>query len=599
MAFNWNKKLSDKVMVLLFVPLSFEVLLMATLYFLLHQAESDTAKAEKSRVVIATAEHMGKLLYDSGLDLQIYLQTRDSKWANRYLGVTEQMRATAAQIKQLVAGIPQEEDSAERLEKATFSHLRSLRQIKRYIDLDDMFRVMSISTRIAQQGKGLFSMANEIEAIIAYEDKHKVSPEKAAASRRLVTVFLVAGLLASIAIAAGLAIIFVRGTTNRLAILMDNTQRLTRKEPLNPVVSGADEISELDQVFHDMAVSVEEASRKERAVVENAVDVICSIGADGRFTRVNTAALRSWGYAPDYLLGKPFLDIVLKEDREKSKSSIEEITKAQNDGTFENRINCRNGAVVDILWSAHWSSSEQSLFCVAHDITYRKQMERLKQEFVAMVSHDLRTPLTSIKGTLQLLSNGTYGALSGTAQTRVEAACQDSDRLIRLINDILDIERMESGSLQLQKEVALASRLIERSVDAVRSIAEQRRLKIVTSGPEAELVVDEDRIIQVLVNLLANAAKFAPEGSDIIVATDSDDTWVKVSVTDSGRGVPPELQQAIFERFKQVKESDGRDLGGTGLGLAICKAIIEAHGGKIGVDSQDGHGSSFWIQLPA
>lgn len=597
--FNWRKKLSSKVMLLVFIPLTFEVMLMLTLYYLLHQAEQDTMKAEKGRVIIAANEHMGKLLYDSGLDLQIYLQRRDAKWVQRYVDAVREMESTAERIKQLVAGNQLEEQAAAQLEKAMFVHLRSLALIKRYIDAGDMLRVMGVSTKIAQQSAGLGSVADAIERIIGYEEEHRVSPEQEERSRQTVMVCLFTGLIASVVIAVLLAKYLGQGTTDRLNVLMDNTRRLSRQQPLNPPVPGEDEISELDHVFRVMAGALAEASRKERAVVDNALDVICSISADGKFTRVNPAITKSWGYEPAEIVGRSFLEFVAKGDAEKSHGFVTEIITAKNDGTFENRIVRKDGSLLDLLWSAHWSESERSLFCVAHDITDRKEMERLKQDFVAMVSHDLRTPLTSIKGTLELLSDGMYGELSEQAKTRVTTAGRNTDRLIRLINDILDIEKMESGSLQLVKEVALMQELINRSVESVRNLAEIKNITIATPKNDAELVLDSDRVIQVLVNLLSNAIKFSPEDSTIAISLDSDDSWVTLRIKDNGRGIPPAQQESVFQRFKQVHVSDERQKGGSGLGLAISRAIIEAHGGQIGVVSEEGQGSTFWIKLPA
>lgn len=599
MRLNLNQKLSYKVMILVFVPLAFEVVFMLTLNQLLMQAEDLAARAEKSRVIIATAEHVGALVYDSGNDLMVYMQTRDLQWGNRYSAAANEMRATTKSLKQLVESNPTELSIVLRLEQAERAHLSMLDRIKQAIDSGNTLGAMLLGNRLQQQSTGLGSMATEIKRVVALEEEHKILPEDQARSQQFVRLCLLAGVIVSIVLALSLALIFGQGTTRRLNILMDNTRRLSRKQPLNPSLTGADEISELDRVFRDMAVALEEASRKERAVVDNALDVICSISSDGKFIRVNPATFKSWGYTPEELIGKPFLDLVIKDDVEKTAKAINELTTAKDVGPFENRISRKNGSSMDILWSAHWSESEQAMFCVAHDITDRKEMERLKQEFVAMVSHDLRTPLSSIKGTLELLGKGTYGALSDTAQNRVTNAGRSAERLIRLINDILDIEKMESGSLQLHKEITLMSELINRSVDSVKSVAEQKEIKIETPQNDAELLADGDRLIQVFVNLLSNAIKFSPEGSSIVISLANSDPWIELTVSDQGRGIPVALKDTIFERFKQVHISDSREKGGSGLGLAISKAIVEAHGGSIGVDSEEGKGSSFWIRLPA
>jgi PAS domain S-box-containing protein len=167
-----------------------------------------------------------------------------------------------------------------------------------------------------------------------------------------------------------------RGTACALRQVTDNSFRLARREPLNPPVGGNDEISHLDRVFHEVADALNEAWRKERAVLENAQDVICSIDEEGRFTKVSHAALQVWGFPADELIGRPFTDIILSEDIDQAIDATHAIMMEQTDDLFETRIMRRDGRIVHILWSAHWSSGERSMFCVAHDITERKAAEQ-------------------------------------------------------------------------------------------------------------------------------------------------------------------------------------------------------------------------------
>jgi signal transduction histidine kinase len=255
-------------------------------------------------------------------------------------------------------------------------------------------------------------------------------------------------------------------------------------------------------------------------------------------------------------------------------------------------------------------SAEASLFefeapegrrfaCNFHDISERREVDRLKSEFVSTVSHELRTPLTSIRGSLGLLAAGVLGDLPPQVRDLVRLAERNAVRLTALINDILDFERLDNGRLEMQIADVDLQPLFEQSLESVRPVADQQRIALACTPTQIRLRADADRIVQVLVNLLSNALKFSPAWSEIQVwAEQREDGWARIFVSDQGLGIPDGYHQRIFERFAQVETSDRRGQGGTGLGLAICKAIVEHHGGRIGVDSEPGKGSTFWFDLP-
>jgi signal transduction histidine kinase len=234
-----------------------------------------------------------------------------------------------------------------------------------------------------------------------------------------------------------------------------------------------------------------------------------------------------------------------------------------------------------------------------HDASERREVERLKKEFVATVSHELRTPLTSIRGSLRLLASGVLGELAGEAREVLEIADRNALRLIGLINDILDLERLESGRLEMQFEETAVDDVLRRSVEAVRGVAEQQGIRLELRPTAERAWADPQRLVQVVVNLVGNAIKFSAPGQSVTLEAEARPPFVEVRVIDHGRGIPEALREAVFERFKQVEASDAREKGGTGMGLAICKAIVERHGGEIGVLSEEGKGSTFYFRVPA
>ncbi len=236
----------------------------------------------------------------------------------------------------------------------------------------------------------------------------------------------------------------------------------------------------------------------------------------------------------------------------------------------------------------------------------RKQLDNLKDEFISTVSHELRTPLTSIHGALGLLSSGKGGHVDEKAANLLRIANSNTERLVRLINDILDLERMESGRAPLQIRRLELREVVAQAVETMRSMAEKFAvtLEIVPEPAETQIAFDgdPDRIQQVLTNLLSNAVKFSPRGGVVSVSTASDGENLVLQVVDVGRGVPVDKLETIFDRFGQVEASDARQKGGTGLGLAICRSIVAQHGGTIWAERNDttgkGPGTTVILRLP-
>ena len=233
------------------------------------------------------------------------------------------------------------------------------------------------------------------------------------------------------------------------------------------------------------------------------------------------------------------------------------------------------------------------------DITERQIIERMKDEFVSVVSHELRTPLTSISSAVGMLASGRIDARSTKGQRLLEIAFDNSNRLVRLINDILDLERIKSGKVTMIKSSCDAADIMQEAVESLQNIADKADINLNVIPLQAELYIDCDRIIQTLTNLLSNAIKFsAPQTTVTLDAHLQQDAHIRFEVKDSGRGIPTEHLETIFDRFQQVDASDSRDRGGTGLGLAICRSIIQQHGGQIWVESILGQGSTFCFTLP-
>jgi PAS domain S-box-containing protein len=375
-----------------------------------------------------------------------------------------------------------------------------------------------------------------------------------------------------------------------------------------------EDISERKQADTDL--------RNLSTALESAVEGIAQLDNEGRYIYVNQAYAQMLGYQPEKMIGMEWQNTVYPEDVEKVTSFYQQML-SQGKAEIEARAQRQDGSMFDkqvvMVKACDQSQKVIGNYCFVKDISDRREIERLKDEFVSVVSHELRTPLTSIRGSLGLVANGVLQSQPEKAQRMLEIAVNNSDRLIRLINDILDIERIESGKVMMTKQICDAGTLMTQSADEIRVMAEKAGVHLVVTPICARLCADPDRILQTLTNLLSNAIKFSSPGSSIsLTAEVGSGEWgqgrgrnisspsplpppspqILFQVKDQGRGIPRDKLETIFERFQQVDASDSRKKGGTGLGLAICRSIIGHHDGQIWAESILGEGSTFYISLP-
>ena len=342
------------------------------------------------------------------------------------------------------------------------------------------------------------------------------------------------------------------------------------------------------------------------AIVNTVVDGIVTIDERGRILSVNPAFEQIFGYTEKELLGLGVTQLMPAEDAEQEEELIRNYRESRAEGFIgigrETRGLRKDGSVFPMELGVSESFDEEGIRFtgVVRDITERKQAETLKSEFVSTVSHELRTPLTSIKGSLGLIKAGVVGELPGKLKSMLDIAYNNSDRLVLLINDILDIEKIEAGKMDFKYAAVNLAALLEDAIVANQGYARETEVeyRIVESVSDSFIQGDVDRLMQVMSNLLSNAAKFSQPGSVIELSLSELGDHYRVSVRDFGSGVPEEFRDNIFKKFSQADSSDTRQQGGTGLGLSICKAIVEKHKGDIGFDSVIGEGSTFHFDIP-
>ena len=362
-------------------------------------------------------------------------------------------------------------------------------------------------------------------------------------------------------------------------------------------------------------VALRDSEERFRRAFDDAAIGMALVSLKGQFIKVNQSLCEITGYTETELLHLTSQDITHLEDLPNDQVFSQQVLSGrQRTYQREKRYLHKQGHAVWVLVNVSIvrDQNDQALYFVSQiqDISDRRKLDRIKDEFISIVSHELRTPLTAIRGSLGILATGVLNDDPDTTRQMLTVALNNSERLVRLVNDILDLERLESGKVDLVMQACPVPSLFQQAVESVQALAQTAQIAVQVRNLDATVWVAPDAIVQTLTNLLSNAIKFSPPHSTVWLSaalTYAADpthppaphpTHVCVQVRDQGRGIPADKLDTIFGRFQQVDVSDARQKGGTGLGLAICKSIVQQHGGVIWVDSVVGEGSRFYVTLP-
>lgn len=592
-------KLTHKVMLVLSSPLIVVLFLLSLLFVQLKELEHDNELAAKTMKVMSTIDHM---LYDSINLMTAYFaflqSNNDLALWNRFKALLSQMIEDRNSVRALAVDAPGTGEEIRHLVTLMDQVFDTIEESRSHKSLDyqessllrtTLFRQLS---DVNEAGQRLIEKQNALRESYV---EHNIET-----SSRLRT--LVEILAASSIVTAGAALVILGQTFNRrLQLLMSNTINIARDAPLQSV-GGNDELSALDQTIHRLSGDLAASRRSERALIDNTAEIIWSLDSRGRITQVNQAIDKILATSAREALGSLVQRFVLEEDRKATFEMLERCQRSDAECSFECRLRRLDGRVIDTNWVVRWSGTDSSYFCVVHDISERKDAERLRQEVVAMVSHDLRSPLMSLSITIEMLLQGVLGNLNEKGHDVLMKSRQSALFLMEMINDLLEAEKLQAGAGVLCCEIINTRRLMEEAVAMLASEAEQKEITVVVRGADLEVGLDGERIRRVIINFLGNAIKFSPNDSIINLRSSVNEhdgfKWLELSVSDQGPGIPADKVALIFERFKQAGSGHKGEKSGSGLGLAICKAIVEAHRGRIGVNTKEGEGSTFWCQIP-
>lgn len=370
---------------------------------------------------------------------------------------------------------------------------------------------------------------------------------------------------------------------------------------------------------HSAEEALHLATRQRELILQSVGEGIYGIDLEGKLTFINEAGASALGYTPEQLTGSDIHAVIRHSQSDgteysKATSPILQAMRRSEPIRMRDEIFRRNdGTAFPVEYSASPILEEgylSGMVVAFQDISERRRLEMMKDEFISTVSHELRTPLTSLRASLGLIASGSLDKRPEKLHQMIEVAVGNCDRLIRLVNDILDFDSVKNGRLPLHRQPIDAVDILRRAADVAHYSAQQAHIRFKIEAPQKPKVfADEKRVMQVLNELVTNAIKFSPQNTTIRLVAQfaaqpqetsaGSEPEVCFIVEDQGRGIAPEKLERIFERFQQGDASDSRALGGTGLGLALCRSIVEQHGGRMWAESEAGKGSKFLFTLPA
>ncbi len=610
-----NLSLSKRAVLYVLVPFALQIILFTALSAFLEESVRQEEQEHRSKSLIARANWLAVICLSANLGTVAHALTGDPLYKSVFTRCQDFLSLEKREMPSLVEANKREElETVTKIGQRSTALFDILAHAEKLTDEQDstVGEKAAISYMLKSDLKNIWQELNQLRHTLLKLDRESfaLSPNAIPAKLKLARNVMYIFVLADIVVAVFFIWRYGKDIASRLKSMTENTKRFAAGEDLHAPVSGNDELNQLDVSFHDMTDLLKAAKARELAAYEalqvsqakfkNLVERmplgLIALDEHNRVTLVNPVAAELLGQTAEQIAGKKISDYFIDEknalaeslaDDKTPERRLELVAKKDDESEFP----------AEIVITGN-TGEEQRRIVSVQDISQRYEIERLKSEFFAMVTHDLKTPLTTIKATLMMLPTGHFGALNEKGASRVQAGINETNRLTRLVDDLLDTARLEAGKFDLEQDFHTVDTIIASSVTAASEFAARNHVSLEVEPMALMVYCDCDRIIQVLFNLLTNAIKYSPSGSKVKVTCEDQVDWARISVQDSGRGIPKSHLDIVFEKFGQVERSDARLKGGTGLGLAICKAIVEQHRGTIGAVSELGEGSTFWFTIP-
>ncbi len=592
-------RLGNKQLLLVAIPILCELLSVTSLFYLLSEARKENASIAHSAELVSQLDALLILNCKraSGIALSKISGSEDA--LEETASARRQSLKQIKTIDELVSYYPDERVRWQRLKNLGLDTEADLHHATSRYNHGRKEEALIAWARYQTKVQRLYSLQQEFTEGERLLRANRAEWERAYYHQ--IELVLLLTILFGVVLAFALAIYFNRSMSARMSSLINNARRIAGGGAPNERVDGADELAELHKIYSDMFLSLTALREREQAILSNSAEGICSLDASLRFNDVNEALLDCYTRAglldgSHSLVGQRLGSIVSGQSFDQLEQAFEQARKKNDNCRIDIEFECGDNDFIGLSWSIVWSQVQKEFYCIVQDTTEKRRLEKLKADFLAMVSHDLRAPLASIELTHSLLL--TEDLEQGTLKS-VEIAQASTKRLLALVNNLLDLDKIEDASMEIEPRERLLLPTVEAAVESLAMVALQKKVTVIVDI-QSDLMAyfDHDRIVQVLVNLLSNSYKYSKPHTQIRLQAKAEVGCVSVSVSDQGPGIPADRLEAVFEKFRQVSRADHSEHGGTGLGLAICQAIVKKHGGQMRVESDGKTGSVFIFSLP-
>ncbi len=547
-------------------PLLFQIVFAVWLCLLLQQVQAETQEQVQSRELMSVGN---KVLAE--IAMFYFLLTGSAENEGQIAQKSEEMVGISADLKRLVtlaAANPASQAEAEGLRNDTVQMERLFQDWTEHQKLGDL-HASHMRPYFNDTSMTLMkAFSQHLWQLITAEEAHYIHnyAEQQLSKSRIHNLFLI-GLLASAMSALLLSYSYALLINAPIKRLKENSLLLSLRKPLLPAPQSTDEFAELDRTFRKVSSAITRAMASERAMIDNAEDLICSLDRAGVFSSVNNYAETMLGYRGQSLLGMRLLELIMPEDIELAKSELSAARQSNQNHSFELRMQHKDCSAVDTRWACFWSGSEDSLFCVVNDNTEQKRIERLKHDFIEVITEDLRAPLTSMKGSMQQIIAGSTGVITEPVKVRLESMVGSMDRLILLADNLLDSQKISGSEIKLDSRPVDLSEVIKQAIEMMRGAAEAKQVTLRMAPGSCTAYGDREKLTELVANLIGNAVKYSPSGTDVTMAVEDRGELVEVTVADRGPGVPLEYR----EKNLQCLRADARSTAcRAGCGTGSC-----------------------------
>ncbi|MBS2001134.1 MAG: PAS domain S-box protein [Cyanobacteria bacterium SZAS LIN-5] len=595
--------LMHKGLLLVSIPLCFEIAMFSVLINMQEQVERDAQILEHKRQI---NECMNTIINDMARIALVKkrFQQGPSSTENLLRKNVDELLQAFAKVEELTKDEPELLQSVQTSKKAVLNAKEELTlvrsQVRNASSIEEVNGFLIASRKRLDADLAVALNSGILDIVNKTEQGEDL--EKNIEARHRITLLLRCALWISAILGISLAVVYSRNLTLRIMRVKENATRFANRESLRTVLTGNDEIAELDRAFHDATRQIETATRKERAILENATDLIFSLNEDLVITSANPSTELTIGTRPEDLIGETITSLIAPEEAEKLSQSLLQMIATTHKAELEVHMLRKNMSAahadpLNVVVSASYSPRDKSFYCIVHDVTSQRQMERMRQEVVAMITHDLRTPLQTIRNYLEMLRLGMLGNLNDQGDSLLTIADKESRRMSTLIDGVLTLEKLRSGNTELNLENLDLFKLLDSCAKALELVSRDRQIEIEIE-PFTPIEIRGDRLWleQILLNVLTNALKFSPPKTRVTMSAKTIEDNAEIRIKDQGPGIPKEDQQRIFERFQRVSATAHKV--GSGLGLNICKELLQLHKGSIRCESEQDQGSTFIILLP-